>query len=91
MPFPSDLSLFTVNEKIILNRLVVDNSKDYVLNHLLFSADVSIDDDMVATLKSLASKIEKLSDSEWDDMKSYFPCQVPISEKDFDFVMDDEA
>lgn len=91
MPFPSDLNLFTVDEKIILNRLVVDNTKEYVVNHLLFSADVSVDDDMGSTLKSLASKIENFSDDEWNDMKNYFPCQVPFSDKDFDFVMDDEA
>lgn len=86
MPFPEDLRLFDVDEKIILNKLVAENTKEYVLNHLRFSADVCIDEDMVDTLNGLYVKIEAISDEEWREMKNYFPCAVPYSDRDFDFI-----
>lgn len=90
MPFPEDLNIFTVDEKIILNKLVVENTKEYVLNHLTLAEEVSLDDEMISTLQELRSKIEKISDDEWNEMKAYFPCEVPYSERDFDFVMNED-
>ena len=90
MPFPEDLNMFVVDEKLILNKLVVENTKEYVLNHLAFEVGAVLDEDMVDTLNGLIAKIETLSDDDWNEMKNYFPCEVPYSEKDFDVDMDED-
>lgn len=74
--------MFDFEEKLVLNRVALDMSKSRFLDHCAFSESVTTDDDCKSLMKVLLVKVEKLSDEEWDNLKSYLPFDVSVSDAD---------
>lgn len=82
--FLTDLDVFNEEEKIILNHLAVDASKDMCCEQLSMGMAISNDNDVVSVLQSTYAKIRDLSVEEWSDLQSMLPYDVSISDDDFD-------
>ena len=82
--FLTDLDVFDEEEKIILNHLALESSKDTCCEQLSMGMAISSDNDVVSVLQSTYAKIKNLSVEEWSDLQSVLPYEVSISDSDFD-------
>lgn len=80
------LDVFYEEEKIILNHLAVDSSKDLCCDQLSMGMAICSDDDVFNVLQSTLSKILNLSVDEWSCLQSFLPCEVSVSDSDFDLT-----
>lgn len=76
--------MFDFEEKMVLNKSAVGVSKKAFLDQCSFSKAVTEDDECIALLSSVAEKVEKLSDEEWEELKQYIPFDVPVLDADVD-------
>lgn len=84
--FTTDFYVFNEEEKIILNHLALDASKDVCCDQLSMGMAISDDMDVVAVLQSTYAKIRDLTVEEWADLQSILPYEVSISDDDFDLA-----
>ena len=80
--FAVDSTMFNVEEKVILNQVAYDMSKEDFLSHCEFSKAVSGDEDMETVINGLSTKVSALSVEEWESLVSFLPFDVPFSDAD---------
>lgn len=84
--FGVDAFVFDEEEKIILNHLAINVGKDVCCEQLSMGMAVCEDSDVVSVLQATYSKIRDLSVEEWDNLQSFLPFSVSVSDDDFDFT-----
>lgn len=82
--------LFTVDEKIILNRSAVGVSLQEFCNLLSFFLAVVTDEDMCQCLTVLNDKVNSFDEEKWDALQSFLPFDVPFAEEDLLDLQEEE-
>lgn len=74
---------FTIDEKVYLNRVAPELSKeDFVAKIVFHSVANEGDSDMLAFFADLQTKVETMSEKEWSDLVESLPFDVPYGEFD---------
>ena len=76
-----DINGFDVVERIMINKgsegiPVEDFTRKNFLVNLSFARSISTDQDVIALLDGLISKVERITDEEWEKLKTMIPFDV---------------
>lgn len=82
-------NIFNMDEKMVLNRVAGDLSKEEFLEQCDFSKMIAVDEDVDGLFDELKEKVASLSDEEWEALKKYLPFDVAVAEFDLDGRMED--
>ncbi len=72
------IDMFDNDERIIINKTcrgiaLAEFKRGNFLENLMFSRDISTEKDILNLLNGLIFKIEHISDTEWNDLKTKLP------------------
>lgn len=84
-----DVNYFNNEEKVLINGICMNEKLSELTRNdaevsLLFSAQITNEDDtmMMNLINGTLSKVQKLSDAEWDELKMLTPFPVAANEED---------
>jgi len=92
-----DIDVFDNDERIIVNKAcegtaIADFSRANFLVNLTFARNISTEQDVLDLLDGLIAKIERISDDEWEQLKTKIPFETYYdAESNVDEVPQEEA
>lgn len=77
-------TMFVFDEKILLNKMALDLSLRNCLDRLALYEEVTSDEECKQLIVSLQEKVKILTEEEWEDLKSFLPFDLPLTEEDLE-------